>query len=86
MGYNNSEVDRLLLEGRRTFDQEERRKIYYRIHEILYEEQPYLFLYVPDALPVIHSRFKGIEVGAGGIGHNFIKWYVPKNEQKYIRQ
>jgi peptide/nickel transport system substrate-binding protein len=85
VGYSNQEVDGLLLEGRRTFDQEERKRVYHRIHEILYAEQPYLFLYVPDALPILHSRFKGIEVGPAGIGHNFIKWYVPKNEQRYIR-
>lgn len=85
VGYSNSEVDRLLVEGRRTFDQEERARAYHRIHEILYEEQPYLFLYVPDALPIVHSRFKGIEKGAAGIGHNFIKWHVPSAEQKYTR-
>jgi len=84
VGYSNSEVDELLLAGRRTFDQEERSRIYHRVHEILYREQPYLFLYVPDSLPIIHSRFKGIEVGAAGIGHNFIKWHVPKPHQKYI--
>jgi len=85
VNYSNPEVDRLLIEGRRTFDQEERARIYRRVHEILYNDQPYLFLYVPDALPIIHSRFKGIEVGPGGIGHNFIEWFVPKREQKYIR-
>ncbi|MBU1062260.1 MAG: peptide-binding protein [Candidatus Omnitrophica bacterium] len=85
VGYSNQEVDKLLLEGRRTFAQEERAGIYRRIHEILYEEQPYLFLYVPDALPIIHGRFKGIEVGPGGIGHNFIKWHVPEGEQRYTR-
>ncbi|MBU4149958.1 MAG: peptide-binding protein [Candidatus Omnitrophica bacterium] len=85
VGYANLEVDRLFLEGRRTFDQKERARIYRRVHEILYREQPYLFLYVPDSLPIVHKRFKGIEQGLGGIGHNFIKWRVPKNEQKYIR-
>lgn len=85
VGYSNSEVDELLLAGRRTFDQEERSRIYHQVHEILYREQPYLFLYVPDSLPIIHSRFKGIEVGAAGIDHNFIEWHVPKSEQKYIR-
>ena len=85
VGYRNPEVDSLLIEGRRTFDQGKRKKIYQRIHEILYEEQPYLFLYVPLALPIIHGRFKGIEVGSSGIGHNFIKWNVPKDEQKYTR-
>ncbi len=85
VGYKNKEVDRLLLEGRRTFDQKKRQKIYHKVHEILYEEQPYLFLYVAESLPIVHSRFKGIEVGAGGIGHNFIKWFSPKTEQKYTR-
>jgi peptide/nickel transport system substrate-binding protein len=85
VGYSNEEVDGLLLEGRKTFDITERSKIYNSIHEILYEEQPYLFLYVPEALPIVHSRFKGIEPGVAGIGHNFIKWYVPEDKQKYVR-
>ncbi len=80
IGYKNPEVDRLLVEGRRTFDIEKRKKVYYRIHEILAYEQPYAFLYVPDATPIVHKRFKGIEVAPLGIMYNFNKWYVPKNK------
>jgi peptide/nickel transport system substrate-binding protein len=80
IGYKNSEVDRLLVKGRRTFDIEKRKKIYFRIHEILAEEQPYAFLYVPDALPIVHKRFKGIEPAPLGIFYNFIKWHVPKDQ------
>jgi len=76
INYKNTEVDRLLIEGRRTFDMEKRKKIYYRIHEILAEEQPYAFLYVPDALPIVHKRFHGIKVEPLGIMYNFIHWYV----------
>lgn len=83
IGYNNPEVDRLLEEGRRTFDIEKRKKAYYRIQELLAQEQPYTFLYVPDALPVVSSRVRGIEPAPIGIGHNIIKWYVPKQEQRY---
>ncbi|HWR71775.1 MAG TPA: peptide-binding protein, partial [Nitrospirota bacterium] len=79
IGYKNAEVDRLLVAGRRTFDMEKRKRIYYRIHEILADEQPYAFLYVPDATPIVHKRFKGIEEAPLGIMHNFIKWYVPEN-------
>jgi peptide/nickel transport system substrate-binding protein len=32
---------------------------------------------------VFHKRFRGIEPAPAGIGYNFIKWYVPKAEQKY---
>ena len=83
IGYANPEVDRLLEEGRRTFDTEKRRKAYFRIQEILAEEQPIVFLYYPDALPVVHNRIHGIEPAPAGITHNFIKWYVPKGRQKY---
>jgi peptide/nickel transport system substrate-binding protein len=76
-------VDRLLEAGRRTFDIEKRRKAYFRFQEILAEEQPYVFLYAPETLPVFHKRFRGIEPAPAGIGYNFIKWYVPKAEQKY---
>jgi peptide/nickel transport system substrate-binding protein len=83
VGFANAEADRLLEEGRRTFDMEKRRKAYFRIQEILAEEQPYVFLYAPEALPVFHKRFRGIEPAPAGIGYNFIQWYVPKAEQKY---
>jgi peptide/nickel transport system substrate-binding protein len=83
VGYANAEVDRLLDEGRSTFDTEKRRKAYFRIQEILAEEQPYVFLYVPDALPVVQNRFHGIEPAPAGISYNFIKWYVPKALQKH---
>lgn len=79
ISYKNEEVDRLLLDGRRTFDFEKRKKIYHRIHEILADEQPCTFLYVPDALPVLHKRFKGVEKAPIGIWYDFIHWRVPKN-------
>ncbi|HUI44800.1 MAG TPA: peptide-binding protein [Nitrospirota bacterium] len=83
IGYKNAEVDRLLVEGRRTFDMEKRKKIYYRIHAILAEEQPYAFLYVPDATPIVHKRFKGVKVEPLGIMYNFIHWYVPQNKAEW---
>ncbi|HSB35163.1 MAG TPA: peptide-binding protein, partial [Nitrospirota bacterium] len=83
IGYSNPTVDRLLVAGRRTFDIEKRKKIYYRIHAILAEEQPYAFLYVPDATPIVHKRFKGIEVAPLGIFYNFREWYVPKDRMEW---
>ena len=83
IGFKNPEVDRLLVEGRGTFDIEKRKKAYFRIQEILADEQPYTFLYVPDALPVVSSRIRGIEPAPAGIGYNQIRWYVPKTEQIY---
>ncbi|HOE33914.1 MAG TPA: peptide-binding protein [Smithella sp.] len=83
ISYNNPEVDEMLEKGRSTFDQKERKKYYDRFQEILAEDQPYTFLYVPEALVIINKRFRGIEPAPIGLEHNFIKWYVPKDEQKY---
>jgi peptide/nickel transport system substrate-binding protein len=84
ISYKNTEVDILLEKGRSTFDRNERKRCYDRIQEILAEDQPYIFLYVPDALPIFNARIHGIEPAPIGIGHNTIWWYVPKEEQKYV--
>ena len=83
--FKNAEVDELLERGRRTFDQDERKKAYDRFQEILAEEQPYTFLYVGKALPAVAKRFRGIEPAPAGILYNFTKWYVPASEQRYAR-
>jgi peptide/nickel transport system substrate-binding protein len=83
VSYSNPEVDALLEKGRRTFDIEERKHAYFRIQEILAEEVPYIFLYVPDATPIVHGRFKGIRPSPIGINYNLPKWYVPKELQRY---
>lgn len=83
ISFNNPEVDELLEKGRRTFDLTERKKAYFRIQDILAEEVPYIFLYVPDALPIVHARFHGIEPAPIGIGYNINKWYVPEGMQRH---
>ncbi len=85
ISYNNAEVDRLLIAGRQTFDIGKRKQIYRRIHQILSEEQPTIFLYVPDALTLIHKRFRGIEKAPLGITYDFIRWYVPKDSGEWYR-
>ena len=84
ISYKNAEVDELLEKGRSTFNQRERKKYYDRFQEILAEDQPYTFLYVPDELTIINKRFRGIEPAPIGLDYNFIKWYVPRDEQKFV--
>src|SRR6185503_8461353 len=81
--YANAEVDDLLEKGRRTFDRDERKRIYDRFQEILVEEQPYTFLYYSRALVALHCRFHGIDPAPAGIGYNFERWYVPEQVRKY---
>ncbi len=80
--YKNSEVDELLDRGRSTLDQAERKRIYDRVQEIMHEEQPYCFLYVPMSLPIFSKRIKGIEVAPAGLDYNANEWWIPKALQK----
>jgi peptide/nickel transport system substrate-binding protein len=85
ISYKNPKVDELLEAGRRTFNQEKRTAVYGELQEVLAEDQPVIFLYVPDALPVVSARVRGIEPAPAGIMYNFIKWYVPSAVQRYTR-
>ena len=83
VSYNNPEIDKLLIEGRKTFDMEKRKRIYFKIHEMLAKDMPYVFLYVPDSLSAYDNRISGIKIAPAGISYNFIKWFVPEGRQKY---
>lgn len=76
--YANPEVDAILEKARATPDRKSRQKLYWRLQEILDKDQPYCFLFVPYALPIVQSRFHGIEPALAGIMYNFEDWYVPK--------
>lgn len=83
IGYSNPEVDAILLEARTTFDRDRRKFLYDKFQEILHEEQPYCFLYVPYSTAALERRFKGIVIAPIGIGYESTKWWVPLNEQRY---
>lgn len=83
VGYKNEEVDRLLKRGRVVFSREEREKTYRRIHRLIHGDIPYLFLYYPEATPVVHKRFIGPVVSAVGLFWNFNEWYVPPGKRKF---
>ncbi|MDO9632067.1 MAG: peptide-binding protein, partial [Humidesulfovibrio sp.] len=51
------------------------------IQEILHRDQPYCYLYVPMALPMVHKRVQGIEPAPAGIAYNFIRWWIQGAKQ-----
>jgi peptide/nickel transport system substrate-binding protein len=83
VGYKNSEVDALLERGRHTVDQAERKKIYDAFQKILHNDQPYLFLYAPYALPILTARIQNVAAAPAGITYNFTKWWIPRDKQNF---
>ena len=60
-----------------------RARAYRRVHAILAEDIPVLFLYHRDTLPVVSSRIRGVKPSPSGILYNFNQWYVPRGLQRY---
>lgn len=67
--YSNREVDRLFKEGRKVFDRKERAEIYSRIDRLIYEDQPYTFLYFRKAFYAFGKQLRGYNFSPRGPFH-----------------
>jgi peptide/nickel transport system substrate-binding protein len=70
--YQNAEVDRLIDEGRRELDPSKRKDVYWRLHEILAQDQPYTWVVQVSAKWGVNKRVRGVEVSRG---YGFFLWY-----------
>lgn len=83
VGFTTPEMDEIIETGRVTFDQAKRQKLYRRFHEIMHEEQPYTFLFSPQALVAYDKRFRGVEITPLERYKPNLKVFVPADLQKY---
>lgn len=78
--YSNAEVDRLYDEAKKEFDFEKRRKLYQRIHEILWEDQPYTWLFHQNSFYAFNKSLRGYNFSPRGpysFGPGFSSIYKP---------
>lgn len=83
VSYKNSELDKLIEEQLRETDFEKRRFLLKKIHKIIYEDQPYTFLVVPNNIAALNKKFQNVDVSQKGYGifafyGALLKWWVPK--------
>ena len=74
VGYNNKEVDQLINKMQITSKPQELYKIQQEIFKKIVEDNPYLFLYIPNSIEVVSKKVKNITKSKLGIWHNYIKW------------
>ncbi|MDD3312742.1 peptide-binding protein [Pseudodesulfovibrio sp.] len=80
--YKNPRLDELLERGRRMVVPAERKPVYDEVQQILHDEVPYCFLYVPKALPIVQARVQNIKAAPAGIAYNFTRWWIPRALQR----
>jgi peptide/nickel transport system substrate-binding protein len=77
IGYCNLRVDNLLKEGRGEMVQERRKAVYQEVQAVLAEDQPYIWLYFPNAIQGINTRVRGPVGGtAAGFYWNLENWWI----------
>lgn len=67
--YSNPEVDRLLREGEREFDRAKQAEIYGKIHNLVFADQPYTFLYFQSAFYAFNKELRGYRFSPRGPYH-----------------
>ena len=71
------EIDRLFEEGAREFNEEKRRKIYYRWQEIVTENLPLIYTVNPLVMYAVRNKFGNLKPTVyGGIFHNIEEIYI----------
>ncbi len=80
IGFKNKRVDEIIEELRGCFDLERRFTLYHEFERILYDEQPYTFLFTPDSLQAINKRYRNVRLFPGLGIPSAIMW-IPTADQ-----
>ena len=84
MSYKNAELDQAIDKARSTLDEESRMKLWNRCHQILNEDQPYMFLWFGKSLTFVDKRFENVRQLRSGLTPR-TEWYVPQDRQRWTR-
>ena len=83
VSYSNPEFDAIDDKATMEMDREKARKMWWRAQEIIVEDQPYTFLYVPKQITYIHKRLQNVQLQTIGWTYNLEQWWVPRDQQKH---
>lgn len=74
VGYNNPKMDKMIEQSQTIVDREKLSKLWREMFKMIVDDNPYLFLYIPNSITTVNKNIKNIEPSISGIWHNYIKW------------
>jgi len=77
VSYKNEKVDELIKKAEKTIDREKLGVIYKEIYRTIVNDNPYLFLYIPNSITVVNKDIKNVSQSIIGVMHNVIDWIKP---------
>ncbi|NUN51970.1 MAG: hypothetical protein HUU06_04155, partial [Planctomycetaceae bacterium] len=84
--YSNKRVDSLFESARKEFDETKRRDMYREIQKIIYDEQPYTFVWNRPTTWAFNNRIRGVTFSPRGVWNfdpSYMAWWVGKNQQAH---
>jgi ABC-type transport system substrate-binding protein len=75
IGYENPEVDKLIEELRVTLDENKQVELYHQIHKLIYDDQPYTFLFMDKQTAGHDARLENISFYKIRPGVDAREWY-----------
>ena len=74
VGFHNPKINEMIEKSQSMIDDEELSAIWKKMFKIIVDENPYLFLYIPNSITTVSKDIKNIKPAKSGIWHNYIEW------------
>jgi len=74
VGYKNKKIDKMIEESQEIVDRDKLGVIWREMFQIITDDNPYLFLYIPNSITAVNKNIKNIQPAKSGIWHNYIEW------------
>jgi peptide/nickel transport system substrate-binding protein len=82
-GYCSEQADALIDKGLATADPMQAAPIWKELQQVIYDDQPYLFLWWRDEIVAIDKRFEHVKIDVGSALNDLHAWEVPADKVKY---
>ena len=74
VGYHNKKLDKLIAKSQKVIDRKKLGQMWQKMFKMIVDDNPYLFLYIPNSITAVNKKIKYVEPALSGIWHNYIQW------------
>jgi peptide/nickel transport system substrate-binding protein len=74
IGYHNAKMDKMIEKSQSMIDRKKLQAIWKKMFEMITNDNPYLFLYIPNSITAVNKDVKNVTPSLSGIWHNYIQW------------
>lgn len=74
VGYHNAEMNKMIEDSQSMIDSKELSLVWKKMFKTITDENPYLFLFIPNSITTVSKKIKNVKSSPSGIWHNYIEW------------